>query len=236
MHPSLSGPEQRGARAYSEPPSDEPDTIEHLGGRIDHDQATGAVVSLRHLEHPDWVVTFVFGASGPAALIVKPYVPIPQSDPMTQFDQSLAQWSRAEVGAIPDTSPLITARLLRRLPIGELEAWARGWLRASAQVLDPFFPHLREWFGDDDRAEGRRGRNQPDSAYATLAAAYVAHVAAGGKLRGLADAHGWSESTVRNRLTEARRRGLLTSAPKGRSGGELTERCTDLLAQMREED
>jgi hypothetical protein len=53
-------------------------------------------------------------------------------------------------------------------------------------------------------------------------------------LKSLADELRLSASQVRNKLYEARRRGLLTKAPTGRAGGELTKRATELLATDRE--
>jgi hypothetical protein len=40
-----------------------------------------------------------------------------------------------------------------------------------------------------------------------------------------------SENTVRDLLKEARRRGLLSPAPRGRAGGFLTDHAKELLAQ-----
>lgn len=83
------------------------------------------------------------------------------------------------------------------------------------------------------RRPGRRGRD--DRHYASVAALYLetcreatkdedrdVMTRLGGKLH-------LSESTIRGQLGEARRRGLLTEAPAGRSGGELTNRARQIL-------
>lgn len=186
----------------------------------------GELVTLRHLDHPDWVVQFVFGPQGPASVIIRPHVEA------SNLDDVVAWWGQAAVTSIPSDSRPVTARLLRQLPIGELESWARGRLRAEAEgPTAPWFPHLRDWFGDDHRRDGKRGPSLPDAAFAALAAAYVTNLTQGGSVRDLASAQGWSEKTIRNRLTEARRRGMLTSAPAGRAGGDLTEKARQTLKE-----
>jgi hypothetical protein len=56
-------------------------------------------------------------------------------------------------------------------------------------------------------------------------------------LRELARVQGVDESKARSVLYQARRRGLLTSAPRGRAGGVLTEKALKLLerAEVQEE-
>lgn len=208
------------------------DRIEHLGSSISSSKGPGVAITVRHLDHPEWVVTFVFGNQGAGGIVIKPYDPPAATlDHLEAFEASVERWSRAAIDSVPEDGPLVTARLLRRLPIGEMEQWARGYLMASSGVLGDHLPQLRAWFGDDERAIGRRGRANTDRAYAELASAYLLALGDGLKVRDLARKVGWSPKTVGNRLTEARRRGLLTYPPPGRAGGELTEKARHLLAQ-----
>ncbi len=79
-----------------------------------------------------------------------------------------------------------------------------------------------------DPRPGRRGR--ADESYAQLAADYVAACQTSTTpVKDLADIAHLSPKTIRNHLNAARQRGLLTSAPAGRSGGELTPKAIDLL-------
>lgn len=121
----------------------------------------------------------------------------------------------------------ITTRLLRDLHTGELIAA----LRAAAR-------QAKRYVGVEVKIEkpnrvGRRGRE--DLYYAEVAAAYVdalgntPHAAAH-----VASANHLSPSQLRNLLTAARKRGLLTDAPKGRPGGELTPLAKRLLSESME--
>lgn len=121
----------------------------------------------------------------------------------------------------------LTTDVLRAIRIGDLYARARGWLS-----LGP--PH-GPWFGTDPsefnevRHPGRRGRD--DSFYAQVAARYV-HLLTStdhAPAVGLADEMTVSVSSVRGLLHEARRRDLLTHAPPGRAGGQLTDKARRLL-------
>ncbi len=94
------------------------------------------------------------------------------------------------------------------------------------------------------RRPGRAGRS--DDFYAVWAVAYLERVRAGSRhpakdlaarppfrLKGdLPDAGGASVNTVRDILQEARRRGLLSSPPRGTSGGELTEKAERILSKL----
>jgi hypothetical protein len=92
------------------------------------------------------------------------------------------------------------------------------------------------------RHPGRRGRD--DLFYAGLAARYVGLLAAGSQApirdlaRELRDAgHNFSDEYVRQLINNARgRRDLLTEAPPGKAGGELTPKARRLLAEAQEAD
>jgi len=92
------------------------------------------------------------------------------------------------------------------------------------------------------RHPGRRGRD--DLFYASLAARYVSLLAAGSQApirdlaRELRDAgHDFSDEYVRQLINNARgRRDLLTEAPPGKAGGELTPKARRLLTEAQEAD
>jgi hypothetical protein len=79
---------------------------------------------------------------------------------------------------------------------------------------------------------GRRGR--PDIEYARLARLYLdfCHKSTT-PMKDMAAHQGYTEHALRNLLYEARHRGLLTDAPKGRYGGELTDKAVHLLEEER---
>jgi hypothetical protein len=128
----------------------------------------------------------------------------------------------------------LSARLLHDLPAGQIIAAARSYLAEAASSAPPGdSPDLaaaRQHFAAALRERpGRRGRT--DLEYAKVAREYADLVAAGdeGPVLTLAKRLIAAESTIRNQLTEARKRGLLTSTRPGRAGGRLTARATRIL-------
>lgn len=123
--------------------------------------------------------------------------------------------------------PAVTSRLLRDLPLGAIADDLRNRLRAEG------FDDVADYFrmASVERRPGRR--RQPDEFYAQVAAAYIRALEAGSRspARDIAEAESYSVSQVNNWIHEARRRELLTSAPPGRAGGELTVRARELLAK-----
>ncbi len=91
------------------------------------------------------------------------------------------------------------------------------------------------------RRPGRRGRD--DNFYAVIASFYVEAVARRSAqpvkdaATTLSEAWGatYTDTYVRDLLNEARRRELLTRPPRGRAGGELTEKARKLLIDDSEE-
>lgn len=145
------------------------------------------------------------------------------------------------VGAGGSPQSPVSGRAIRRIPLGELENSARETIRFELAVrVHSEFPAVAQSIGDDGAAlrsslsdrvrPGRRGR--PDKAYASLAAEYVNRLGSGREVAELADAFGYSTSRMRNMLYEARRRGLLTRPPKGKSGGQLTPKALALLGEQ----
>lgn len=137
--------------------------------------------------------------------------------------------------------PRVSARLVRSLPIGEIQDLAKKEaLRSKERYLanlseatsnQPYTSAAHRWQAtfDTDRQPGRRGRD--DLEYAYLAAAYVAKVGAGSKrpVAELAEEMGHAPKQVRSALYEARERGLLKGAQRGVAAGELTEKARRLL-------
>jgi len=145
----------------------------------------------------------------------------------------------------PDTpSGGLTARNLRKLTLGRA-------LSAAYRHLDRHYqrdPHPDSLLGQsiqrfaaqaisEPRQPGRRGRG--DAFYAHVASAYVEAITQGSrkpvKDAALALSKAWSgtyeDTYVRDLLNEARHRGLLTRPPKGRAGGELTEKGRQALGE-----
>jgi hypothetical protein len=81
-------------------------------------------------------------------------------------------------------------------------------------------------------ADGRRGRpGLDDRYYAEVARAYIGLIAAGSTApaRDLAERLEVPETTARNQVRAARRRGLLTETDRGKVGGVLTPKANELL-------
>jgi hypothetical protein len=118
----------------------------------------------------------------------------------------------------------ITTRMLRQLRTGELIASLRTAARLSEQLFGQA-PDLTV-----TTRVGRRGRD--DQYYARWAAAYVEALGRSPRpVEDLAARHNLSASQIRNLMHACRRRGMLTASPRGRAGGELTERTIALLQE-----
>jgi hypothetical protein len=124
-------------------------------------------------------------------------------------------------------------RLLSQLGLGRVhDALTLGLADpAAAELLG------ERWGAVVAPKPGRRGR--PDLFYARVALDYVRALGvapATPTRRMLDDAAARGEhmtvNEVRARLRRARRRGLLTDAPPGRPGGELTDRALTLLREV----
>ena len=145
----------------------------------------------------------------------------------------------------------ISARLLRKIPLGALERMARDHLRWELASrahsghpdieasLDRGGHALREALTANHRP-GRRGHG--DLAYAALAARYVARLGSGREVQELKEdleqeGRYYSRNRIRNMLSDARTKGLLTRPPvPGKSGGRLTERAIALLKSARDSE
>jgi hypothetical protein len=144
------------------------------------------------------------------------------------------EWS-ADPARVPDGG--ITASVLRTVLVGE----HRDGLEDQVELLRTKMGDSFEGFLGDEglkqvaeesrRHPRRRGR--PDPFYAKVAAEYVAEVESGNRrpVRALAQRLGSSAEYVRQVLTEARRRGFLTTTRRGVPGGELTPKARELLGK-----
>lgn len=136
---------------------------------------------------------------------------------------------------VDDPTGALTTRWLRRLgqgaALGEVDRLLEDW--AVSRFLGD------EWRRTVARP-GRRGRG--DAFYAEWAARYVDALENGGEpVRHLvhqetAEGRHTTEKSVRGYLYQARRRGLLTAAPKGKAGGELTDKGRAALGGGRAND
>jgi hypothetical protein len=202
-------------------------------------------VELDHADFPGWSFVVGFSPNGtPAGFRMTPTVELPPHDPLTGRHDGLTAldwWVRWNMA--PD-APALTARMLRSVPLGKLQAVAReSWERrgentarvyarnADRSPASAMAATLRPVVDAMELRPGRRGRT--DREYAALSTLYVASMADRVTLPELASSLHLSPGTLRNQLYEARRRGLLTAAPKGRSGGELTPKGRELLQKER---
>lgn len=194
------------------------------------DPGKGAPATVVHDDLPGWQVRLVLTQAGLVESICL--------EPRTTKGL-LRRFPPGHPEALPDTtSPLpaggVTSRLLRRLPLGEIVEAVRSDLRLTARTVRPhgragsLMAHNAEQFA---RRPGRAGRSDRD--YAEVAAAYVAILATSDPkpVEMLAAQTFLSPSQIRNVLYEARRRELLTKAPPGRPGGQLTEKCRRILEE-----
>ncbi len=147
-------------------------------------------------------------------------------------------WEVAEFGTLYTGTESVTAEMLRRLPLGELLRQARSL------VADPLdnVPVQRVGslrFVDLDAAQLAPflvdGRGQPrrtDEDYAQLAWVYLGLVWQGDRTpaKTISERHGHGSPAVwSNRISEARRRGLLKQARTRESGAHLTKKGERLL-------
>ena len=123
-----------------------------------------------------------------------------------------------------DPDAELTATMLRKVAVEGLSKVARTGVHPALVGL----PRLEPFFIDRKRP-GRRGRDPVE--YAKLALQYINEVNKDNPkpTKTLAEAHHVSSSQMSQLINETRNRGLLTRAPKGRSGGELTEYAYELL-------
>jgi hypothetical protein len=135
----------------------------------------------------------------------------------------------------------VTGRLLRDLRVTDAENFARKEIRRVLEPrkkdvgtlrVPPPWVAQRAGYGADavrePRRPGRRGHG--DRYYAEIAADY-AEEAEGNPhaVKAVAERRGVEPRYIRDVLSQARDRGLLTRPPKGRAGGRPTEQAYALL-------
>jgi hypothetical protein len=148
------------------------------------------------------------------------------------------QWDMTEMSARFTGKGSATAQDLRSLPLGELLGRARALTEGGpdgvpvTQIAGTSFVSVDALrlapFLTDGRGRGKRS----DADFAGLAVEYALLVGEGNAApaKSLSERHGHgSPATWANRITEARRRGLLTKVKPGQSGGSLTAKAEHLL-------
>jgi hypothetical protein len=148
-------------------------------------------------------------------------------------------WEMVEFAALYTGTGAATAEMLRRLPLGALLRTARSLVSHpfdSRTVEDPKSVKL---VGVTEAAlapflvDGRGKRKRTDEDFARLAWEYFLLVQEGdpSPAKTLSERLGGSAAVWANRISEARRRGLLTSPERGEAGGHLTETADALLGR-----
>jgi hypothetical protein len=197
-------------------------------GLEDDDPTVDARAVVMLPEFPGWRFFVTFS---PAGRVVGFEVHADLMQPTTIRGQE-AERTLSGLPRHPAAAPAITSRFLHKLPLGEIERVAKGGFMRVMSALKST-PELGERWGEafkDVPRPGRAGRSDRD--YAELAARYVATIddKSPAPVADLAREMSLDEMTVRHLLTAARKRGLLTPAPPGRAGGELTDKAIQLLA------
>jgi hypothetical protein len=130
----------------------------------------------------------------------------------------------------PHHAPNVGAKPLRKLGFGAVVDMTNAWL-GDLYVRE----RLGEPWAKPVARPGRRGRD--DVEYAVWARRYVQALdeAPRSPIKHLIDsapAKALTAGEIRWYVGEARNRGLLTAAPPGRAGGQLTDKASVLLAQL----
>ena len=131
----------------------------------------------------------------------------------------------------------LTSRTLRSLKLGRVfDLFRQEAVGAWDDPLGPDGRLSRSGFTRVKPQSGRPGRRgHSDLFYASIAARYVAAVRSGSRapVEKVAADLKLTADHVRDLLGVARKRGLLTRAPKGKAGGELTDLAKELLSESR---
>lgn len=163
---------------------------------------------------------------------------------LSHHDPHADDWLIVTQGGTPEVATPeggLTARALRRVHLGRARELAYEQLDKwiDRERRHPGWQRLPTTFTVDaisaPRRPGRKGRD--DRFYATVASAYVGALKRGSRqpvveaAQALGEATGgfYASTYVRDLLHEARRRELLTRPPRGRAGGQLTEKALALL-------
>jgi hypothetical protein len=139
--------------------------------------------------------------------------------------------------------PGVTPKLLRRIPMGAFVPYVTSFISEaweSGEQSVPLFKGLMEQALPGvgrtlpPRPRPRRNAGLPDEAYAELAREYVEACQHSRRpLQDIAERHAVAPEKIRDRLHEARVRGLLSPGTPGQRGGHLLPRALALLSQPR---
>lgn len=129
----------------------------------------------------------------------------------------------------------LSTGFLRTVPLGQIIDAARAHAAEVAEVISGeaaarLFELLEPWRRDARTSDVTRD----ETSYAALVARYVELVSRGDRKPAdtIGKELGMSAVTVSQRVREARQRGLLTDAPPGKPGGDLTELAYHLLQRV----
>jgi hypothetical protein len=146
-------------------------------------------------------------------------------------------WEMVEFGALYTGEGPTSAEMLRRLPLGALLREARGLVSRPSDDMPAKGPEGPQLVDFDSAAfgaflvDGRGKRKRTDEDFARLALEYVRLVSEGdpSPAKTLSERLSGSSAVWANRISEARRRGLLTTPQPGEAGGHLTDKGEQLL-------
>jgi len=147
---------------------------------------------------------------------------------------------------LPEPPEGLTSRALRRVHLGRALELAyeqlADWLRFEQRQEKPMPTKFTQEAVSAPRRPGSKGRE--DRFYAAVAALYVEALEQGSR-KPVVDAAGtlsrkrrgtYDPAYVRDLLHVARQRGLLTRPPRGRAGGQLTDKGRAALVQPRTDE
>jgi hypothetical protein len=174
---------------------------------------------VEHRDWPGWLFTVTLDRGGRSvAISVRPLTwRSSKNEGLTWYEPD---------DRIPVDAEELTARRWREIPVGEIRNCALAEARA---LLSWYFEPTSEWAHTvrSQPRPGRRGRS--DRFYAEVASEYAQLIGSGSAAATIARRRCLSIAQVRGLLGEARRRELLTAAPRGREGGTLTETARKIL-------
>lgn len=146
-------------------------------------------------------------------------------------DRNFREWVQERAGRpAPIGVPAggLTLRRLRGIRMADFQTVARSYLSTQSS---PGGWLGERWATEAVRRPGPKGRD--DLHFAELAAAYIRHLDQGHKpIEALASEQFLSKTTIRNKISSARKRGLLTATPQGVAGGRLTPKAIELLKEI----
>lgn len=144
-----------------------------------------------------------------------------------ETERGLGEWSDDDLKQVAPEG--LTARFLRRIPVGEITRFAHSDFVAATNSQLLVTPP--RWAKSAVRQPAQPGRAGRDDIYYLVWAARYAEVVAGTQtpILSLSKKHKADPARVRDLIHEARRRGLLTPGVRGRAGGSLTNKAKELL-------